>query len=95
MLETLGLDWDEAWGLTRFQGQAGSLIQAHLGHAVCRLHVGQKLVVLGWGRCHLEQACTRGPTPSTSPTSWEGQACLRHLLPASVSLPHPPPPRKL
>lgn len=49
MLETLGLNGGRAWALTRLHGQAGSLIQAHLGHAVRRLHVGQKLVVLGGG----------------------------------------------
>ena len=39
--------WGWAQVLTRLQGQAGTLIQADLGHAVRGLHVGQNLVVLG------------------------------------------------
>lgn len=57
----------QGWGLTRLQGQAGPLIQAHLGHTVCRLHVGQNLVVLGGQVSPRAGLCALGPTPSTSP----------------------------
>lgn len=72
-----------AWVLTRFQGQAGPLVQAHLGHAVRGLHVGQNLVVLGAG-------VTQGrPVPRSH--SQPGEAARPRHLPLQPLLLSPPP----
>lgn len=72
--------------LTRLHRQAGTLIQAHLGHAVCCLHGGQKLIVLGGGgdRCHPGQAHAHGPTLALAPPA--GRGGLAGAPPASDSL---------